>query len=157
MLTVFNPKRIDLYREWQGGCWRHICANRTQLIRLHGQLCIVLPVQPHFRTPRPCSLISCVHWRRYDVMCRSLPSSMSYLPFRKIVINSTLKTRIQERFMMMLKKSPQFCLPFFFLSFQFCWMESYDIVSFYLQLSLSLFYYSFCLSPSFIYYPFSVD
>jgi len=37
-----------------------------------------LPVQPHFRTPRPCSLISCVHWRRYDVTCRSLPSSMLY-------------------------------------------------------------------------------
>ena len=39
---------------------------------------IVLTIQPHFRTPCPCSLISCVHWRRYDVTCRSLPSSMDY-------------------------------------------------------------------------------
>ena len=39
---------------------------------------IVLPVQPHFRTPCPCSLISCVHWRRYDVMCRSLHFSMVF-------------------------------------------------------------------------------
>jgi len=37
---------------------------------------IVLPVQPHFRTPSPCSQISCVHWRRYDFTCRSLPSSV---------------------------------------------------------------------------------
>ena len=32
------------YREWQGGCWRHICANRTQMIRLQRRG--VAPVQP---------------------------------------------------------------------------------------------------------------
>ena len=29
--------------------------------------------------PGPCSLISCVHWHRYDVTCRSLPSSMVHI------------------------------------------------------------------------------
>ena len=58
-----------------GGCWRDICANRTQLIRVHGQS-YSLASTTTFQNPRPSSLISCVHWHRYDVTCRSLPSSM---------------------------------------------------------------------------------
>ena len=51
----------------------------TQLTRLQRQ--IVAPVQPFSygctgATPRLCGLVSCVHWHRYDVTCRSLPSSM---------------------------------------------------------------------------------
>ena len=52
----------------------------TQLIRLHRWG--VVPVQPYscpemwlywLDYSHLCSLISCVHWRRYDVTCRSLP------------------------------------------------------------------------------------
>ena len=47
-------------------------------------------------SPRPCSLISCVHWRRYDVTCHSLPSSMEYTLIYRMCCH--LIINMQEKF-----------------------------------------------------------